>query len=210
MKFKVGDTVRGTSYEYWITGKNMTRGKIVNIREDGRIEVKILEHKTLKQRLGEVHVVEPIYFELVKPETIVIYRKDNQVIALDKTTGEKAVAKCHPSDTFDFKKGAKLAFKQLMGEDAERELEAPEKKLYNGKVVFIKGDGNGFKTGHIYEIRDGKITDSDGEKFPFGPKFESFQEVKDYFSKKGLWRNGKFLKSWNMINPLELIEIMEY
>lgn len=38
--------------------------------------------------------------DLVKTqnETIVIYRKDNKVIALDKSTGEKAEAKCNPVD----------------------------------------------------------------------------------------------------------------
>lgn len=47
-------------------------------------------------------------------ECIVIYRKDREVIALDKTSGKKAVAKCSPEDTFDFKVGAKLAFERLM------------------------------------------------------------------------------------------------
>jgi hypothetical protein len=47
-------------------------------------------------------------------ECIVIYRKDREVFALDKSTGKKAVAKCSPEDTFDFKVGAKLAFERLM------------------------------------------------------------------------------------------------
>lgn len=51
--------------------------------------------------------------ELVNPETIVIYRKNNKVIALDKSTGKKATARCNPADTFDFMTGAKLAFDRL-------------------------------------------------------------------------------------------------
>lgn len=47
-------------------------------------------------------------------ETIVIYRKEQEVYALDKSTGKKAVAKCSPKDEFDFRTGAKLAFKRLM------------------------------------------------------------------------------------------------
>lgn len=52
-------------------------------------------------------------------ETIVIYRKDNKVIALDKKTGKKAIAKCSPEDAFDFNIGAKLAFDRLMNGNKE-------------------------------------------------------------------------------------------
>ena len=57
--------------------------------------------------------------ELAKPETIVIYSKDNEVIALDKRTGKKAIARCNPEDTFDFNIGAKLAFERLMNGNKE-------------------------------------------------------------------------------------------
>lgn len=46
---------------------------------------------------------------------IVIYQKDRTVIAVDKNTGKKCVAKCHPDDEFDFYTGAKLAFSRLSG-----------------------------------------------------------------------------------------------
>lgn len=49
-----------------------------------------------------------------KPETIVIYRKGNKVIALNKITKETAEAKCSPEDTFDFATGAKLALDRLL------------------------------------------------------------------------------------------------
>lgn len=55
--------------------------------------------------------------ELVNLETIVIYREDNKVIALDKSTGKKATARCSPADTFDFMTGAKLAFDRLTSEE---------------------------------------------------------------------------------------------
>ena len=56
------------------------------------------------------------YLEPLKNECIVIYRKGDETIALDKTTGKKAVAKCHPDDEYDFNTGAKLAFERLTGE----------------------------------------------------------------------------------------------
>lgn len=46
-------------------------------------------------------------------ETIVIYSKEREVIALDKTTGDKAIARCNPADEYDFHIGAKLAFERL-------------------------------------------------------------------------------------------------
>ena len=95
--------------------------------------------------------------------TIVIYTKGNQVIALDKATGEKAVAKCHPDDEFDFNIGAKLAFERLMGCE-----EKPENKIQD----FAKA---------MYEIR------SNLEKAGF-----TKQESMDFVIKlslKGLYPN---------------------
>lgn len=51
--------------------------------------------------------------EKIAPETIVIYKKDRQVIALDKSTEKKAIARCNPEDKFDFNIGARLAFERL-------------------------------------------------------------------------------------------------
>lgn len=51
-------------------------------------------------------------------ECIVIYRRGNEVIALNKIDGSKAVAKCNPYDDFDFMVGAKLAFQRLVVEEA--------------------------------------------------------------------------------------------
>lgn len=46
-------------------------------------------------------------------ESIVIYRNGREVIAHNKVTGEKATAKCHVDDEFDFMVGAKIAFDRL-------------------------------------------------------------------------------------------------
>lgn len=72
--------------------------------------------------------------EPVANETIVIYRKDDQVIALDKRTGKKAVAKCCPEDLFDFDYGAKLAFLRLTG---KTEPEIKKDSIKVGDVVKI-------------------------------------------------------------------------
>lgn len=46
-------------------------------------------------------------------EAIVIYRKDNRIIALDKRTNIFATAICSPEDACDFMTGAELAFDRL-------------------------------------------------------------------------------------------------
>ena len=94
--------------------------------------------------------------DLVKTqnETIVIYRKDNKVIALDKSTGEKAEAKCNPADEFDFRTGAKLAFNRLMGENVEpdngvREVKRKAKVGEYIKIVDEKSITGIYKNGDI-------------------------------------------------------------
>lgn len=97
--------------------------------------------------------------DLVKTqnETIVIYRNDNKVIALDKSTGEKAEAKCNPADEFDFRTGAKLAFNRLMGEDVKpdngvREVKRKAKVGEYVKVVNEKSVFNTYKNGEIFKV----------------------------------------------------------
>lgn len=90
-------------------------------------------------------------------ETIVIYRKDNKVIALDKSTGEKAEARCNPADEFDFRTGAKLAFNRLMGEDVKpdngvREVKRKAKVGEYVKVVNEKSIFNTYKNGEIFKV----------------------------------------------------------
>ena len=140
-------------------------------------------------------------------ETIVLYRKDNRVIALDKSTGEKAEAICSPEDTFDFHTGAKLAFQRLWGEIPEAvPTPMPEPVKYNGKVIFTKGDGT-FKTGHIYEVKDGKIIIS-GDRMSVPADEDDFlssiDDVKAYFDGRARERS-----SWNAFKHLELIEVLE-
>jgi hypothetical protein len=85
-----------------------------------------------------------------------------------KTIVRSATAKCSPSDTYDFATGANLAYNRLMfGADyhpAEVAFgtEQDKPKYWSGKVVctssFI-----GYTQGKVYAIKDGLITDDDGD-----------------------------------------------
>lgn len=114
-KFKIGDKIRATKDNpYGVTNRDMKVGVVMsNATEKGIIKIMILDHKD-KSRNREKFDVNQRYFEKIEDETIVIYRDNNKVIALDKSTGDKAIARCNPTDEFDFHTGAKLAFDRLM------------------------------------------------------------------------------------------------
>lgn len=85
-------------------------------------------------------------------ETIVIYRKDNKVVALDKSTGEKAEANC-----IDFRTDAKLAFNRLMGEAVKtdngvREVKRKAKVGEYIKIVDARPLFNAYKNGDVFKV----------------------------------------------------------
>lgn len=101
----------------------------------------------------------------IEKETIVIYHKGNDVIALDKTNNKKAVARCNPEDTFDFETGARLAFERLF-----------EKPKYNARVVCIRAETECFTDGKIYEVKDGFIYGNRNRPDNLYP-FENFEDL---------------------------------
>lgn len=156
-KFKVGDKVKPTKDNgYTITGQDMELGVVTYVGKcgmliDSDIKVKVLKHK-IKKFKGIETPVNSRFFEKIGNETIVIYRDDNEVTALDKSTGKKAIARCNPADEFDFHIGAKLAFSRLMGEPVENQQDKPK---------IVKCDR--------YEVGDKVlIRDWDGMKKEFG------------------------------------------
>lgn len=159
-KFHVGDVVKPNKKadeNYTITTTSVVIEAIVTELRDYTMEIKIIKGSC---SVGEVFTVEEKCFDLVrkaKQETIVIYRKDNKVVALDKTTGKKAEAKCNPSDEFDFHVGAKLAFSRLMGDDVKTDIGVREvkRKAKIGeyvKVVNAKPAIPSYKNGDIFKV----------------------------------------------------------
>ena len=76
-------------------------------------------------------------------------------------------------------------------------------KLYNGKIIFAKGDGI-FKTGHIYEVKNGRMSHN---LVPIGEPLKDIEDVKDYFT-GNLDGNRKRKKGWSSYT-LELMEVKE-
>lgn len=103
--------------------------------------------------------------------TIVIYHNDNKVVALDKSTGEKAEANCNPADEFDFRTGAKLAFNRLMGEDVKpdngvREVKRKAKVGEYIKIVDAHPYLIPYKNGDVFKVistsEPGVVIEKDG------------------------------------------------
>lgn len=150
-KFKVGE--RYTSKLF------VDKGAVIEIT---KISGDVVSYKDIAGRTYSVKNFEigsPFSDRLKKvgSETIVIYRNDNKVIALDKSTGEKAEAKCNPADEFDFRTGAKLAFNRLMGEDVKldngvREVKRKANVGEYVKVVNEKSVFNTYKNGEIFKV----------------------------------------------------------
>lgn len=119
-------------------------------------------------------------------ETIVIYRKGNETIALDKSTGKKAVAKCSPQDKFDFYTGAKLALERLTGNVTFRLL------CVTSEIPFCT-------KGKIYEFVNGVTTWDDTCESSEYSNYKDFVRHNVVFS-----RHFKELKDGD--NPEEILK----
>ena len=219
-KFKVGDKVRildGSkinNYEGgWITKMGRYVGEIHEISN-----VEYLSSDSTRYRLEDIaYVWDERGLERCGNETIVIYRKGNEVIALDKRTGKKAIAKCSPEDTFDFNVGAKLAFDRLMNVNKESTtVEDMRKKLKNycsdmdcrdcklhspvcrcgNKTHFMTKDNTG-----NYEMNDEEIKHAFNIVFGTGikevkrrAKKGEYVKIVDAVLSYGNYKNGDILK----------------
>lgn len=167
-KFKVGE--RYTSKLF------VDKGAVIEITE---ISGDVVSYKDIAGRTYSVKNFEigSLFSDMLKKvgsETIVIYRNDNKVIALDKSTGEKAEAKCNPADEFDFRTGAKLAFNRLMGEDVKidngvREVKRKAKVGEYVKIVDAHPYLIPYKNGDIFKVistsKPGVVIEKDGTPF---------------------------------------------
>lgn len=150
-KFKVGER-----YKSRMILDNAAVIEITEINGDF-VSYKDVVRETIGRKMFEIGSIFSDNLEKVGSETIVIYRNDNKVVALDKTTGEKTEAKCNPADEFDFRTGAKLAFNRLMCEDVKpnngvREVKRKAKVGEYIKVVDAHPLFDTYKNGDILKV----------------------------------------------------------
>lgn len=145
-KFKVGDRVKVKKDIVTINRRTVWKcGTVKELLTDNYCSVEFDEfvgghdcNGFAKEGHGWNHAEDALDLVKTQNETIVIYRKDNKVVALDKSTGEKAEVKCNPADEFDFRTSAKLAFNRLMGEDVNSDNGVREVKRKAKVGEYIK------------------------------------------------------------------------
>ena len=163
--FKVGQ-------KYVVCGNHSENGNVIEITEE--LSKEILKYKIVKA-VGNKYPLDCTfnkksvfagYLKPFKPECIVIYRNGNETVALDKTTGKKAVAKCSPEDTYDFYTGAQIAFERLTGK-AEPEKEktpfVPHLEHENGTFYGCLGTETNIKDAIGRELKVGDVVELYGE-----------------------------------------------
>lgn len=192
-KFKVGDKVRVRSWEDM--KKQYGVNVLGNIKTPGDLFT-----TSMKQYCGKVVIINSVIKSFCKRglytikndkvnwtfsdamfeprvvcNTVVIYEKGNQVIALDKATGKTGVAICSSEDTFDFYTGADLAFERLRGRANPAKVRSP--KYYNGEIVCINTAADNFTVGKIYKVKNGKFTDDCGRVHGDSYPYTTFQDL---------------------------------
>lgn len=164
-KFKVGDRVKVKKDIVTLNRRTVGKcGTVKKLLTDNYCSVEFDEfvgghdyNGFAKEGHGWNHAEDALDLVKTQNETIVIYRNDNKVIALDKSTGEKAEANCNPADEFDFRTGAKLAFNRLMGEDVKpdngvREVKRKAKVGEYIKIVDAKPFLIPYENGEIFRV----------------------------------------------------------
>lgn len=154
-KFKVGDIIKSNCPD------GIKKAEVVGIVNERCVVINPLEHDLACMLRMEIPVLSED-FEKIAEETIVIYRKDNKIIALDKSTGEKAEARCHPADDFDFHIGARIAFERLTGTEKKsvvKEVKRPAKVGERIKIVDAHPTAceTFYKNGDVFIVMNTKM-----------------------------------------------------
>lgn len=185
MKFKVGDKVRvkkdlviGNWYgkDIFSIGMKDTLGGVYEVKEIFDFGYKLDYSDTY------IYTDEMLETVWCLEEKIVIYRKDNKVIAKyykgDKTV--TAEAKCAPEDEFDFKYGAKLAMDRAIEKMQEEEVGYTWVRC----VGYRQNHEFNFIVGKEYKIFDnGKIVNENGFNYQGSYANSSKEETLEFLNK---------------------------
>lgn len=200
-KFNIGDKVkthsergRGVNGVAYVSSMDEYSGVIARVEDINRTNDTGVEKWFYRLENTPFYWHESL-LEAVKNENKIVITTDGTTTRAVLYDGHKLIreakAICSKDDTFDFGTGAKIAFERLTAKPAVKAKPKKELKPLNTKVFIIDGYDD-FKSGHIYEIKDGKIIDNDGWKFPLDGIFYNMNDVQEYF-------NGSFSTKYNAV-----------
>ena len=142
--------------------------------------------------------------DIVKCNNPVRYCFTDDDMTRCKVTNVSEDGKYISVEILEHKRGSTCKFYGFESNCFDLVEEAP--KVYNGKIIFTKGDGM-FKTGHIYEVNDGRINTVEYGQLPMREPLKDIEDVKDYFT-GNLDGSRKREKGWSPYT-LELMEVKE-
>lgn len=215
-KFKIGDKVkthsgRGVANIAYVQGMDAYCGETAII---SNVIKSCAGTRIFYELMGIPYNWHESLLEAVKNENKIVITTDGTITRAAMYDGHKLIreakAICSKEDVFDFETGAKTAFERLIAKPAEPK---PKKalKLLNTKIFVVDGY-NDFKSGHIYEIKDGKIIDNDGWKFPLDGIFYNMNDVHEYFNGKNDVKYnsvGDTLGNYTTGKPIKVMEVKE-
>lgn len=215
-KFKIGDKVkthsgRGVANIAYVQGMDTYCGETAII---SNVIKSCAGTRIFYELMGIPYNWHESLLEAVKNENKIVITTDGATTRAALYDGHKLIreakAICSKEDAFKFETGAKIAFERLTAKPAEPK---PKKELkpLNTKVFIIDGYDD-FKSGHIYEIKDGKIIDNDGWKFPLDGIFYNMNDVQEYFNGSYSTKYnavGEALNGYSTVKQIKVMEVKE-
>lgn len=220
-KFKIGDKVkthsergRGVNGVAYVSSMDGYSGVIARIEDINGTNDNGVEKWFYRLENTPFYWHESL-LEAVKNENKIVITMDGTTTRAAMYDGHKLIreakAICSKDDTFDFETGAKIAFERLTAKPAVKAKPKRELKPLNTKIFVIDGY-NDFKSGHIYDIKDGKIIDDEGLRYPFDGSLYNMNDVHKYFNGKNDVKYnsvGDTLGNYTTGKPIKVMEVKE-
>lgn len=218
-KFKIGDKVkthsgRGVKGIAYVSSMDEYCGDIARVTEAIKCYDTGVERWFYRLDNNPYNWHESL-LEAVKNENKIVITTDGTITRAAMYDGHKlikeAFSTCGKEDAFNFETGAKIAFERLTAKPAVKAKLKKELKPLNTKVFVIDGYDE-FQSGHIYEIKDGKIIDNEGWRYPFEGSFYNMDDVHKYFNgSKDVKYNsvGDTLGGYTTTKQVKVMEVKE-
>lgn len=216
-KFKIGDKVkthsgRGVANIAYVQGMDTYCGETAII---SNVIKSCAGTRIFYELMGIPYNWHESLLEAVKNESKVVITTDGTITRAAMYDGHKlikeAFSTCSKEDAFKFETGAKIAFERLTAKPAVKAKPKRELKPLNTKIFVIDGY-NDFKSGHIYDIKDGKIIDDEGWRYPFDGSLYNMNDVHKYFNGENDVKYnsvGDTLGNYTTGKPIKVMEVKE-
>lgn len=155
--------------------------------------------------------------EAAKNESKVVITTDGTITRAalygDHKLIKEAFSTCGKADTFDFEKGAKIAFERLTSKPTVKAKPKKELNPLNTKIFVLDGDDT-LETSHIYEVKNGKII-ANGS-YPLHGTLYNMNDVINYLKPSSLRSGdekfdskGEIFSEYNSLKQITVMEVKE-